>query len=124
MKKIQSLTNMTVTEFNKAYSENRDSIFNYLSWKINDVEEAEFLVVDVFMKAERTYNKEKANICSFPSWLRTVANTAIVDYYRTDHSDKYMSVSDFVNHETGEETFQFTSNIENNADFNLNNDVL
>ena len=121
MKTLKSLENMTVAEFNKAYTENREVIFNYINWKINSIQDAEDLTVEVFMKAERTYNKEKANVCSFPSWLRTVANTAIVDYFRTDHSDKYQSVSDFVNAE-GDETFQFVS--DNSADSNMLNDEL
>jgi len=121
MKTMKSLENMTVSEFNKAYTENREVIFNYINWKINNIQDAEDLTVEVFMKAERTYNKEKAVICSFPSWLRTVANCAIVDYYRTDRSNKYQSVSDFVNAE-GDETFQFVS--DNGADTNMLNDEL
>jgi RNA polymerase sigma factor (sigma-70 family) len=124
MKKMQSLTNMTESQFNKEYNENKDDVFNYLNWKIGDVHHAEDLTIDVFMKAERTYNKEKASICSFSSWLRTTANSAIIDYYRTNHSDKYHAVSDFVNNETGEETFQFNAYRDSEADFALTNSEL
>jgi RNA polymerase sigma-70 factor, ECF subfamily len=111
------MKNMTTSEFNKMYADNKNDIMNYINWKINNIHDAEQLTTDVFIKAERLYNTFDAQRSNLNTWLRTITNSAIIDYYRTDHSDKYMAVSDFVNHETGEETFQFTSNKENNADF-------
>lgn len=113
---------MTTNEFNKMYADNKEAIFNYVNWKINNIHDAEELTVDIFLKAKRLYHTFDASKSNLNSWLRTITNSAIIDYYRTDHSDKYCAVSDFVNHETGEETFQFVSS--NGADTKMLNDEL
>jgi len=120
---------MTTTEFNQMYLDNKTEIFNYVNWKLQNIHDSEDLTAKIFTKAHRLiyaknadhkFNPAKSDI---KTWLRTIANSAIIDFYRTDHSDQYQAVSDFVNAE-GDETFQFTASKTENADFNLENDVL
>jgi RNA polymerase sigma-70 factor, ECF subfamily len=118
---------MTTTEFNQMYSDNKNEIMSYLNWKLNNIHNAEDLTAQVFAKAYRLITTDKSEHRFDPSksdvktWLRTIANTALIDYYRTDHSDKYQAVSDFVNSE-GDETFQFISDC--GADTNMLNNEL
>jgi len=111
---------MNTAEFNRMYADNKESVFNYINWKINNIHNAEDLTIEVFRKAHKTYdvNKVKGELST---WLRTICNTVIIDFFRTDHSDKYQAVSDFVNAE-GDETFQFAS--DSSADTNMLNDEL
>jgi RNA polymerase sigma-70 factor (ECF subfamily) len=120
---------MTTKEFNQMYLDNKNEIFNYVNWKLRNVHDSEDLTATIFTKAHRLiyaknsdhkFNSAKSDI---KTWLRTIANCAIIDFYRTDHSDKYLAVSDFVNAE-GNEVFQFMASKTENADFNIENDVL
>lgn len=120
---------MTTNEFNQMYLDNKVEIFNYINWKICNIYNAEDLTEEVFIKANRLiftakvehrFNPAKSHI---KTWLRTIANTGIIDYYRTNHSNKFQCISDFVNSE-GDETFQFVAPKTANADFELENNIL
>ena len=120
---------MSTKEFNQIYLKNKPELFRYINWKVKNKENAEDILEMVFTKAHRLiftndirykFNPEKSNI---KTWLITVANCAMIDYWRLNHEYQYHNenVSDFVNIETGEETFQFVASRTENADFNIEN---
>ena len=111
---------MNTADFNKMYVNNKESVFNYLNWKVGNIHDAEDLTAKVFIKAHRTYDADKVK-GELSTWLRTICNTVIIDNFRTDHSDKYKAVSDFVSAE-GDETFQFIS--DGGADDRINKEEL
>jgi len=120
---------MTTKEFNAMYLDNKDEVFSYINWKVGNIHNAEDLTADVFNKAyrliytdkiEHRFNPAKSNI---KTWLRTIANCAIIDNSRTDINKRFQCVSDFVNSE-GDETFQFVASKTANADFELENNIL
>jgi len=118
---------MTTKEFNEVFINCREEIFNYINWKINNFHNAEDLTVEVFTKAHRLiytndlryrFDSDRSNI---KTWLRTIANCAIIDFYRTNKRRNSQCVSDIVNSETGEEIFQFFASRKENSDFNIEN---
>jgi len=118
---------MTTKEFNKVYLENKEEILSYINWKINNFHNAEDLTAKVFSKAYRLINSEDIRYrfnyakSDIKTWLITIANCAIIDFYRTNKRRNSQCVSDIVNSETGEEIFQFFASRKENSDFNIEN---
>jgi RNA polymerase sigma-70 factor (ECF subfamily) len=99
---------MTTITIEQIYREFQKSILNFVYLRINNMEDAEDLTQKIFMKANRllhTYNPETSAVST---WLYKITTTSIVDYFRTNHQDKYKAVSDFVNQD-GDAAFQFES---------------
>jgi len=120
---------MTTKEFEKFYNENRNTIFNYVKWKIVNHQEAEDLTSKIFIKAhkliftdekEHRFNPKKSDI---KTWVYNIAKCAIIDYSRTDLKHKPKLMTDFVNSD-GDEVIQFVASKTENPDFNINNNVL
>jgi len=59
---------------------------------------------------------------ALPSWVRTVTNSVVLDYFKTNHQDKYKAVSDFVAQD-GSEIFQFNG-VAKSPDKLMENDEL
>ena len=89
----------------KHYSE----ILNYINFKIGNLHNAEDIASTVFLKVNdylSTFDAEKSSVTT---WLRNIANTCIVDYFRGKNGNfvnRVNKVSDFVTDE-GKEIFQF-----------------
>jgi len=120
---------MTTAEFNKMYLDCKDYIFNYVNWKLGNIHNAEDVTAKIFTKAHRLiftdklehkFDKDKSAITT---WLQNIANSAIIDFYRTDHSYKTQSVSDFVD-ASGNESFQFIGSETEQADYNIQHNVI
>ena len=110
------------------YKENYASILNYVSMKVKDKLIAEDITADVFLKVctkLKTFNpdyvSEKGNKTSFNTWLHTIANNCIIDKFRKDAKENVQNVGEFVNAETGKETFQFVSHEDSEANYNIEN---
>jgi RNA polymerase sigma factor (sigma-70 family) len=104
------------------YKQYYKPILNFIMQKMHNVEIAEELANDTFIKAmDKMYqfNPEKSNIST---WLHNISKNLIIDYYRKDDSDKYINVSSFVD-ESGNEMIQIKDTC-NNSDENLENKEL
>jgi RNA polymerase sigma-70 factor (ECF subfamily) len=100
--------------YRKYYSD----LKRYVNTKVHNFEDAEELTNDIFVKISQNLQKYNSDISQINTWIYKIANNAIIDNHRTDHSDNFINTSDFVDSETGEEIFQFvdnsnTDNIEN-----------
>jgi RNA polymerase sigma-70 factor (ECF subfamily) len=76
-----------MTNFSEIYAKNYTKVVDYITFRGIDAETAQDIAQDVFVKAMRlyesgNYNPEKSAIST---WIRTIANSAIIDYYRTNH---------------------------------------
>jgi len=106
------------------YRENHVAVLNYINWKINNIEDSEEIANDVFIKVNNNLNNYDANKSAFGTWLRTITNNSIIDYYRKNAKEsKVQKVSDFVNAD-GDETFQFIADRQSEAGYQLENDEL
>jgi RNA polymerase sigma-70 factor (ECF subfamily) len=98
--------------YRKYYSD----LLRYVNSKIRNSEDAEELTNDIFVKANKHLQSYNPDMSQINTWLYKIANCAIIDRHRTDHSDKLINTSDFVDSETGEEIFQFVDNSETTDD--------
>jgi RNA polymerase sigma factor (sigma-70 family) len=108
-------------KFEVVYKENYNNVLNYINSKIKDRNIAEDETVKVFVKVSKHLDNYDPNKASFNSWLMTITNRVIIDYFRTNHQDRYQNVSNFVDSETGDETFQFVSHTDSEANYNIEN---
>jgi len=90
------------------FSEYQTQVFNYVNWKLGNQHDAEDVTQAVFIKVNRLLKTFNADLSAFPTWLRNITNSVLIDFIRTNHSEKYKAVSDFVNSE-GNNNFQFAN---------------
>lgn len=95
--------------FNQIYSNFNKPIYRYILSKVKRTEIAEELSQEVFVRLHKHFDNYDVYKAKISTWLYTIANNLIIDHYRTDHSDRYQQVSNFVDSETGKETYQFTA---------------
>ncbi len=94
------------------YKLHYQGILNFINMKLHNLEVAEELANDTFIKAMQNrhlYNSDKSSIST---WLYNIAKNCVIDYYRKDNSDKYINVSNFTD-ESGKEMYQFTDDSRN-----------
>ena len=104
------------------YKQYYKPVLNFIMQKMHNVENAEELTNDTFIKAmEKMYqfNSEKSNIST---WLHNIAKNLVIDFYRKDESDKVINVSNFVD-ESGNEFMQI-EDMNNKSDESLENKEL
>lgn len=92
--------------FEQVYNKFYSPILRYVKSNVKNIMDAEDITISVFVKLHKhfdNYDVEKAKIFT---WLRTIAQRTIIDFYRTDKSSRYMNVDSFVDDE-GKEFFQF-----------------
>lgn len=110
---------LTFTEiYNKYYNQ----ILYFVNGWVKNMDNAEDITADIFMKFNRLYKDKTYDVykSKVSTYLHVIAKTMITDYYRTNHSDKFVNVNGFVD-EDGNEIFQFTD--ESNIDV-VENDEL
>lgn len=107
--------------FNEVYSENWESVFNYVRTKIRNVENAEDITMQVFERIAKhlpTFNSEKAQL---NTWIFTITNRIIIDHFRSNKSNMLVNVSGYVD-DNGNESFQFETPC--NSDQGIENNEL
>jgi len=101
-----------VKSFNEIYTTYYNRVENFLTAKLNGKRHiAEELTQDTFIKVSQhleNYNSDRAKLST---WIYTIANNQLTDYFRKNKSNQVMSVDSFIN-ENGEPSFQFTDSQE------------
>lgn len=105
------MENKTTLNFTEIYNEYYPSILTYLRTKIKVAEVREDIVCDIFGKVVRhlnTYNPERGK---FNTWIYTVANNCVIDYYRKSSKEtvNVITEADMVNSD-GESNFDYVGN--------------
>jgi RNA polymerase sigma-70 factor (ECF subfamily) len=70
--------------------------------------DAEDITTMVFVKLHKHFESYDVHRAKIYTWLRTIAQNSIIDFYRTDKSSNYVNVDGFVDDE-GNEYFQFVA---------------
>jgi len=97
--------------FNKAYADNYNTILNFVNYKIRNFENAEEITNDIFLKVHEHFKNYDVKKAGFKTWLYTITNRKIIDYYRKNANvEQVTHIDNFVNEE-GKETIQIESNI-------------
>ncbi len=92
------------------YEKYHDKVFSYIRNHVNQIEDAEDLCEDVFVKIYSkidTYDDSKASIST---WIYTMTSNTVIDFYRTNHvhseipedlaEEKSLIEDDFLNNES------------------------
>jgi RNA polymerase sigma factor (sigma-70 family) len=98
---------VSINTIDNLYKNHYKDIYKLILYKVHKAEIAEELTQDVFIKANEhlaNYDVLKAKITT---WLYTIANNKVIDYYRANKNNTTIHVSDFINAETGKETYTF-----------------
>ena len=93
-----------MTNFSEIYAKNYTETVNYIIYRGIDAETAQDIAQDVFVKALRLYESGNYNPkkSAIPTWLRTITNTVIIDFHRTNSYGKNTTVlTEFDDEETG-----------------------
>lgn len=87
-------------------------VFGQVMKMVKHYHDAEDVTSEVFRKIVRLNSKDSTRFdgekAAFGTWLRTIVVSVTLDFFKTNHQDRYTAVSDFVNGE-GSEAFQFES---------------
>jgi len=102
-----------MTNFNDIYKANKNQVQNYIYSKVHNFEDAEDLTILVFTKLNKyPYNPDNEQKASLESYLRTITNSVIVDFFRKSKLNT-INVSGYVD-DNGNESFQFEGGEEAN----------
>lgn len=113
---------MAINDINTIYAKYYKQVYFFILGRVgNRAHIAEELTNDVFMKCREHLEKYDVYLAKLNTWLFTIAKNTVIDHFRTAHADKYVSVDNFVDAETGRETFQIA---DNNETDNVENDEL
>ena len=108
----------TIEELYKLYYK---LVLNFIMQMLHNIEVAEELTNDTFIKAMQNMDKYFSNKSQITTWLHTISRNLVIDFYRKDESDKVINVSNFVD-ESGNEFMQIEDT--NNKNESLENKEL
>lgn len=94
--------------FEQVYNKFYNPILWYVKSKVKNSMDAEDITINVFVKLNKHFESYDVDKAKIHTWLRTIAQNSIIDFYRTDKSSKYMNVDNFVDDE-GKEFYQFVA---------------
>jgi RNA polymerase sigma-70 factor (ECF subfamily) len=96
---------MTIEEI---YSKYNTQVFNAVRQMVGNYHDAEDVTQMIFTKVNRllpTFDDSKS---AFTTWLHTITKTVVLDFFRTNHQDRYTAVSDFQTKD-GNDVFEFNA---------------
>jgi len=83
--------------FETIYTEYRDKIFNHVSFRIKNKEQAEDLTQEIFIKVYKNLAMYDESKGQFSTWIYAIATNVVIDYYRQkklETSDMSMFISE------------------------------
>ena len=95
-KEIKPISAETQKEIARLYTDYKDMVSNHVRRVVKDLHDSEDVTNEVFEKIMRlglTYNEARG--ASEATWIHTITNSVILDFFRTNHQDRYKPVSNF-----------------------------
>jgi RNA polymerase sigma-70 factor (ECF subfamily) len=109
-------------DINTIYNKYYQQVYLFIRGRLNNVEVAEELTNDVFMRANKHIESYDVHVAKLNTWLLTIAKNLVIDFYRADkHGRNTVDASDF-NNGDGIDTYQFLA--EDHTDSLVNNGEL
>ena len=71
--------------FSKLYDQYMPKVFQYISYRVNDVALVEDLTSAVFEKALTNFQNFRSEKASFPTWLFCIAQRVLIDHFRVNN---------------------------------------
>ena len=101
------------------FNETHVQVLNHVRRVVRHEHDSEDVTSDVYVKIEKLMRKESTQFnedkSSLSTWVHTVTNSVILDFFRTNHQDRYKAVSEFVDSE-GKDIFTFIAPENSRAD--------
>jgi len=82
--------------FAMLYEEYVDKVYHYIYLRVGQVEEAEDLTQEVFLKALKGIGSYRERGALFVSWLLRIAHNLIIDHYRKQKGHQVISLSEAI----------------------------
>jgi RNA polymerase sigma-70 factor, ECF subfamily len=111
-----------MTTLEQAYNKYHEQIFNHALRVVKNVHDAEDIRSEVYVKIQRLESAQydESKNATLSSWIHTITNSVIFDFFRTNHQEYYTAVSDFADSENEDKTyFNFVASQRHNADANI-----
>jgi RNA polymerase sigma-70 factor (ECF subfamily) len=70
--------------FAELYEQHFPKVFRYISYRVNDIQLAEDLTSEVFVKALKGFSSYRSDRASFSTWIMSIARHTLIDHYRVD----------------------------------------
>lgn len=103
---------VSMVDFHHIYNEHYNQILNFVNSKIGyKTEIAEEITQDVFVSASKHLDSYDVYRAKITTWLFTITNRKIIDYYRSvehNQKDSKVNISDYTK-DNGAESFEFIS---------------
>ena len=80
--------------FTELYEHYLPKVFRYISYRVGDMDLAEYLTSAVFEKALTRLDSYRSNKASFSTWLMTVARNTVIDHYRVKSRKLTISIEE------------------------------
>lgn len=106
--------------FTEVYNKNYNQILYFVNGWVKNMTDAEDITARVFVKLHKNFENYDVYKAKISTYLHVIAKSMITDFFRTNHSDKYINVNNFVDDE-GKEIFQFVDDDNNDS---IENDEL
>ncbi len=81
--------------FSKLYNIFFDAIYNFVFYRIRNIDLVDDVVSEIFLKVYSNINDFDKDKSSFKTWLFTITNNAVIDYMRHYHRNRTVSWSDY-----------------------------
>ena len=107
---------MMINNINTIYHKYYKQVYYFILVRVgnrNDL--AEDLTQDTFVKISKHLETYDVYLAKLNTWIYTIAKNVIIDYVRTAHADRSVSVENFVDAETGKETYQIADSNNNDS---------
>lgn len=106
-----------MTTLEQIFNQCHDQIFNHALRVVKNIHDAEDIRSEVYVKIQRLQSArfDESKEATLSSWVHTVTNSVILDFFRTNHQDRYKAISDFVDSE-GNDLFNFIAPENSRAD--------
>lgn len=95
--RVQRTKHAVNTEaFAELYEENLPKVFQYIGYRVGNVQLAEDLTSVVFEKALSKFSSYRSDKASFSTWLLTIARNTVIDHYRVRTSQQTVVLNETV----------------------------
>lgn len=82
------------------FNKTQTQVFNQVRRTVKNLADVEDICSDVFIKIKKLNEKDSTRFdesrSNLNTWVHTVTNSVILDFFRTNHQDRYKAVSNFV----------------------------
>lgn len=115
-------------KFEDIYLQTNEQVLNHALRLIKDVQHSEDVTMKVFAKIDKLNKNPLTHFdskkSSLTTWVHMITNGVILDYFRTNKSNKFKNVSDFGNENDPKDNFEFEASKQSNSDTDILNKEL